>query len=110
MKLDNVGEVIAERKLSVVGNPSLTAIVRMGKPRPLPDANGDDSFCPVQIVGVGSERVTYAAGVDAFQAIQLSMKLISLELSIIKRDCGYELRWEGDDNGGLGFPPIDSLR
>ena len=107
MKLDNVGEVIAERKLSVVGNSSFTAVVRMGKPQPLPDAVGDNYFCPIQIVGIGSERVTYAAGVDAFQAIQLAMKSISLELFKIKRDFGLECRWEGDDHGGLGFPQID---
>jgi hypothetical protein len=106
LTLDDVGDVIAERKLSVVGNPSLTGIVRMGRPQPLPGAVGDDSFCPIQIVGIGSERVTYAAGVDTFQAIQLAMKKISLELFTLRRDYGYECRWEGDDSGS-GFPPID---
>jgi len=78
----------------------------MGKPQPLPGAVGDDSFCPIQIVGIGSERVTYAAGVDTFQAIQLAMKKIGLELFTLRRDYGYECRWEGDDSGS-GFPPID---
>ena len=105
MKLESIGEVIAERRLSVAGNPSVNIVVRMGKPQPLPEALGNDQFCPIQIIGVGDERVRYAAGIDAFQAIQLGMRSIAVNLLVIKRDYGLDLRWEGDEHGDLGFPP-----
>ena len=106
MRLESVGEIIAERKLSVVGNPAIEVSVRMGKPQQLPDAVYGDQFCPVQIIGVGREQVKYAAGVDGFQAIELAMRLIGSELWLIKRDFGVQLRWDGDEKGDLGFPPI----
>ena len=51
----------------------------MGKPRKLPDSQGD-SFCPWQIIGIGDERVRYAAGIDGVQALDLAMKVIGAYL------------------------------
>lgn len=65
-----------------------------------------DYYCPYQIAGVGSGKVKYAAGIDAFQAIQLAMQRIGTDLSVLNRECGGKLRWEGDEDGGLGFSII----
>jgi hypothetical protein len=104
MKLDSVGDVIAIRELFLTSNPSNKIVVTMGKPQPLPDALGDDHFCPIQIVGIGSETVKYAAGVDAFQSIELGFKMIGIELAYLNSKHSGQLRWEGDEHGDLGFP------
>ena len=104
MQLASVGEVIATRTFFLVSDPNSKVIVTMGKPQPLPDALGDDHYCPFQITGLGSERVTYAAGVDAFQSLELCMKMIGAKLAFLNEMHGGQLRWECDEQGGFGFP------
>ncbi len=103
-----LGEVIAERRLTVVGAANATVVVRLGKPRPLielfeDDKNGD-MYCPYLIVGVADEKIRYAAGIDAIQALQLVMLAVGAELKHIQDDDGLQLRWEGSEYGDLGFP------
>ena len=104
MQLDSVGEVIAVRRLSLTSDPTRIIVVKMGKPQPLPDALGDDHYCPFQISGIGGEPVKYAAGVDAFQSIELAYKGIEAALAVLNGDHGGQLRCEGDEHGDLGFP------
>ncbi len=74
----------------------------MGKPQLVDD--GRDYFCPIQIVGIGDEKVTYAGGVDAFQAIELASKLIAIELRTIRDRFDVRFaRWDGDETGTGGF-------
>jgi hypothetical protein len=110
MQLESVGEVIAIRTLFLANDPSRKVLVKMGKPQPLPDALGDDHYCPFQITGLGSERVTYAAGVDAFQSLELGLKMISSKLAFLNREQNGQLRWECDEHGGLGFPYLEAFR
>ena len=108
MKLNNVGQVIAERELFVRDSPSAKVLVRMGKPRPFPD--GKDWYCPYQITAFGNERIFYAAGVDAFQAIELCFKMIGTDLVAFARNNGQQFRWEADEEGDLGFPFPEALK
>ena len=104
MKLESIGEVIAIRTLFLVNDPSRNMVVKMGKPLPLPDALGDDHYCPYQISGAGTERIFYGAGVDAFQALELGLKMIGVDLAVLNGKLDGQLRWECDEQGGLGFP------
>jgi hypothetical protein len=104
MKLDSLGVVIATRRLVLANDAGRRILVKMGKPEPLPDALGDDQYCPFQITGIGTERVKYAAGVDAFQSIELALKMIGAELTRLNQKHGGRLRWECDEHGDLGFP------
>ena len=104
MKLENIGQVIAVRTLYLANDPSRKMVVRMGKPQPLPDALGDHHFCPYQISGAGTEKIFYGAGVDAFQALELGLKMIGAELAALNRRLDGELRWECDEQGSFGFP------
>ena len=73
MKLETVGDVMATRKLQVLAEPEHEVLVKLGRPQPSPDGpQSGEYFCRFQITGVGDERVRYAAGVDAFQAIELA--------------------------------------
>jgi hypothetical protein len=106
----NVGDVIATRELFLANNRSHKIVVKMGKPQPLPDALGDDHYCPIQITGLGNEKVKYAAGVDAFQSLELGLKMIGIELAVLNREHNGQLRWECDEHGELGFPFPEAFR
>src|SRR6185312_8565280 len=71
MVIDDLGEVIAERTLkrSVNNEDPTDVIVRLGKPQPFPDDSG--FYSPFEVVGLGVRKIRYAAGVDAFQSLQL---------------------------------------
>lgn len=104
MKLDNVGDVIATRTLTLLrghGAPA-TVLVLLGKPKQLP--GHEDYYCPYQIKGAGSEKVRYAGGVDPFQALQLALSALGVELEVLNKELGGKLRWECGTKGGLGFP------
>jgi hypothetical protein len=103
MEIDSLGEVIAVRTLSFeeVGTGPETVLVKLGMPRQFSDS--DDYYVPFQITGIGSEKIKYAGGVDAIQALQLAMKMIASYLNMLNTQAGGGLKWEGDDTGDLGF-------
>ena len=104
MKLETVGEVIATRELTIAedNSPSASVAVSLGKPQRLPDSQ--DYYCPYQIAAAGTQKVRYMCGVDAFQALQLALRTIAVELEVLNKDLGGKLRWGCNDKGGLGFP------
>jgi hypothetical protein len=110
MELDSLGSVIAERKLFLTSEPSRSIVVKMGEPQPLPDALGEDHYCPIQIKGIGTEKIKYAVGVDAFQSIELALRMIGSYLAKINQEHDGLLHWEGDEHGDLGFPLPESIR
>lgn len=104
--LKDVGEVIAERRLYLEGEPQRKIRVLLGKPqtRPAP-SNEEFSLCPYQIVGIGDETVKAAGGVDAVQALQLALRMIGAELQLkYSPECECRLRWEAGEGTDLGFP------
>jgi hypothetical protein len=106
MKLDNVGDVIATRILLIeeADGSERTVIVRIGRPQMFSESP-DDCFVPYQIVGLGSERVRYGAGVDSVQALQLVMKMIGADLAALNREYVGAMRWEaGQNENDFGFP------
>jgi hypothetical protein len=103
MVIEDIGEVIAERTLMkpVRGGEPGIVVVRLGKPRPFPDASG--FYSPFEVVGLGDHKIRYAAGVDAFQSLQLAFRMISSLLHQYSREPSVEMFFlEPGDN--LGFP------
>lgn len=106
MHLEDVGEVIANRilHLEVAGGSESAITVRIGRPQCFPEPP-DDYFVPYQIAGIGAERVHYAAGVDAVQALQLVMQMIGADLVALSRESAGVICWEaGQNEHDLGFP------
>jgi hypothetical protein len=99
MKLTDVGQVICTRILDLRDNKRV--IVKLGAPQEYPEPP-DDYFCPYQIIGLGDERVRYAGGVDAFQALSLALKSIGAVLYSSTEARAGELSWLGQSD--LGFP------
>ena len=105
MRVDNIGEVIAVRRLFLVGEPDREILVKMGSPQKTPGEQ--DFYCPFQITGVGDDRPQAIVGIDAFQAMQLAMQFIGGTLMQLNRKNDGRLRWECDEQGGFGFPVLD---
>lgn len=100
-----LGELIATRELSIKqpDGSRRDVTVKLGKPRKFPDS--DDYYAPFQIVGIGSEKILRAGGVDAFQAIQGVMTVIGAQLAALEETVGERFTWIRAD-GELGFPKI----
>jgi hypothetical protein len=104
-KPDMIEEVIAQRAFSLVGPSGIPSEIKvlLGKPERLPGA--DDYYCAFQIVGIDSDKIRCAYGIDGFQAIQLAMTAIGACLSTLNEPGGQRLSWVGDEEGGgFGFP------
>jgi len=87
MRLENIGQIIAVGKLTLVrdGQPSTAMEVLMGRPQQTPDQ--EDFFCPYQLL--------------------LTLNIIGVELALINRDSVGKLFWDGVKNGNLDFPVPD---
>ena len=74
--------VIGERVLKRIdGGSDVTVKLFL----PVPDHPGGFR-CHYQICGIGEDKVRYAGGVDAIQAIQIAMQLIGADLYIRHKD------------------------
>ena len=104
MKLESVGDVIADRVLTLnrEGQEPAKIHVLLGRPHKFPDH--DDYYCPYQIKWLGREKVMAIGGVDAFQAMQLALDTIGVELEVIAKDTGGKIVWDAGSEGDLGFP------
>ena len=106
MQLTSLGTVIAERHIrDETGETAF--VVKVGLPQQFPD--GTDFYCPIQVSAAQdtNAKVLYSAGIDSVQALQLSMTAIGAILFGLNQQCGGKLRWDGDENGDLGFPTPD---
>lgn len=93
-----LGTIIAERVLLFTEPGRTSARVRIGRPRK--DRATGDYFCPYLLKGLGDQRVSEAWGVDSLQALQNALQAIRLALEPHVN----HLRWEGGQDGWLGFP------
>ena len=103
MELKHIEPVIAARQLSLVSGGSV--VVRIGAPRPFPE--GDNSYCPFEILGLSPEVKSWAGGVDDIQSLQLALDKIGIILASRNRDAEDRLYWltEGDPDLGFPMPP-----
>jgi len=103
MRNTDLGEVIAVRSLEMEANGIISELlVSIGKPRPMDDAK--DFIVPYRIEGGDVARAFYMAGVDAFQALQLTMRALGVELEVLNQEPGRTIRWECGEEGEFGFP------
>lgn len=97
MQDDTPLEPIAERRLSVVGEPGRMVTVTIGKP--VQKASGDWA-CPVDIQGTPDPVRDSAYGVDAVQALQLAFETARQSL----KKAGLPVTWCDGEPGETGFP------
>ena len=105
MHLKDVGVQVATRILDLNGKE---VAVMIGRPEKFPD--GEDYYCPYQIVGMGGGQVRYAGGIDAVQALQLAIQMIGADLYSSQDARSGKLSWHAGSPGDLGFPVPNSMR
>jgi len=91
-----LGTVVAERVLHSAALQNEVR-VRIGCPQ---KTAADDFITPYQIIGVGDQKIRFAAGLDAVQSLQLAFVMIGADIH--SRLSDYGLRWA--DGEGPGFP------
>ena len=98
----DLGTIIANRQLhySHPDHTSRRVEVLLGSPV---ESRGGEWYCAWKIVGIGKGEVRAAYGVDAFQCLQLAMKMIGATLFALSEN-GTRLSWNGDQFGVIGFP------
>jgi hypothetical protein len=101
MSLDDLDGVIAERQLTVLTENGETRniLVRVGRPERT--QQHDDFSCACQIMGCHDDKVHRIYGLDAFQALQLTLKFISSTLNHYRQKANGCFYWQepGDDMG-----------
>ena len=93
-----LGRVIASRTLGEVGVPKSKIVVSIGAPRSHPQHDWD---CPFLIEGLGVSNIQHAYGVDAMQALIISLQ--GIRASIEKS--GRKLFWF-EAKTGTFFPML----
>lgn len=108
MNLDNVGTIIASRKLFINGEHEVT--ITIGKPKKF-DEGEQDYYCPYHITGIGNEKVKYAGGIDAIQALIFTLQRIGAILYTSDEYKNGNLEWlEKSKKPDLGLLVPDNMR
>jgi len=104
MLIEDLGDIIAVRTLDYIeqGKQSSFVEIAIGKPRQFPDST--DYYVPYRIKGASIEKLRYAGGVDAIQALQLVMQGIGSDLLAISKKLPGKLVWTGKEPEDYGFP------
>lgn len=99
MQIKDISEPIATRRLTA-GKDVVT--VTIGKPALFED--GGDFYCPYAIDFLGKRKISYAGGIDAVQALQLTLKKIGVDLTHLTTPSNEPVTWLEDTPGETGFP------
>jgi hypothetical protein len=92
MRSIELGRVIAERALVIRHDgKTISVVVQIGTPQIAPD--GEEWFCPWQILSDGVGRLRYTAGVDAVQSLDLVTQMIEGDLFLLNDRNGGGLCW-----------------
>jgi hypothetical protein len=94
-----LGELVAERQLVLQrpGEPPDTVVVRFGRPvrAPVPE-DPETWWCPVQVIGLGTNRITSLPGVDSLQALVLALEFVTNTLPDAATEAGGTINWLGE--------------
>jgi len=107
MTSDRFGELIATRWLGLDGERAIQIVLDAPRVEPSGDAS-----VRVQMFGLGPDHdhVRTVWGVDAFQALELTFRMIGIILETCGEGREGRLSWEGASApGDLGFPKLPAV-
>jgi hypothetical protein len=91
-------DIFVERALiATTKDESVDVLIRFWKPMARPKGGW---LCLYKIIGVGDEKLHYAAGIDSIQSLQLAMYAVGAELSGFPKE--WKLTFLGENH--FGFP------
>lgn len=106
MEIERIDDIVVTRHLTL-RNSDKDVLIQIGRPLKFPD--GQDYFCPYQVIGLKDDAVKYAAGVDQLQALMLTLKKIGVELYTCAEYRSGQLYWLEISNQDLGLPIPDGI-
>src|SRR5690348_6963971 len=101
MQQQGLGDVIIERDFECRSEYGESISVKMlvGRPRLEGNSAGKPTWnCPHQIIGIGDETVRSGLGVDALQALLLSLNMADGELKAFAKRQRKTMTWLGSEN------------
>ncbi len=104
MLVRDLGEIIAVRTLDYIEQGKRASLVEIAIGKPIQLSDPEDYYVPYRIKGAGLEKISYAVGVDAVQALQLALRGIGADLLAISRKLPGQMQWIGSEPGDYGFP------
>ena len=102
-----VGTVVAERVL--VLDSDTEVIARIGLPF-TPAEFPNESWCPWQIQGLGSDIVRRTIGIDSVQALWLAFQSVGCQLYASEEYRSGRLVAFPGEGGDLGFPTYPNMK
>jgi hypothetical protein len=103
IRLPPLTDVVAERTYPVDGGGAV--VVRIGRPFVEPDGTW---FCPFEIRGPLTDRLSRAGGVDAVQCLLHAVYMLSTEVELCREVQDGRLSWDGQRvHFGLPGPETD---
>jgi hypothetical protein len=100
MKLEKIDAIVARRVFEATDGREIEIII--GVPQPFPGCD-DDYFCPIQINGLGDPWISYAGGIDSYQALVLGLKKLSARLLNREEVKRGEVQWLDGSDPALGL-------
>lgn len=100
-KPDTIGDVIAQRKLTLQrGGKERPVLLQVGRPVRSPKSSRRDPWwCPIELEGLGKDQHFAIAGQDALQALVLALQFVEAVLPHDARELGGRLYWLRRDFG-----------
>ncbi len=92
-----IANVIASRRLAVVGEPAREVIIKLGKPRP--EADPSVWRCSYLLEGIPDERRRMAHGAESLQALQCALQGAKATIA----ESGVVCTWNTEP-GDIGIP------
>lgn len=99
MKIDRIETIIAQRSLQTKDGCEVQIII--GRPEHFPDE--EDFYCPFAVMGLGDDRIRYAGGVDALQALILALKMLSVYVMTLEDVKRGDVQWLDGRDPTLGL-------
>ena len=107
---DELGDIILERTFEsrdAKGNTG-TIKLRVGIPYMISDATNDIKWrCNFQILGIGSEKIKVMRGMDAIDALLMSLRIAEAYLKSYSK---IKITWLSEEDLGLSFTPPDEAQ
>jgi hypothetical protein len=101
-----IPDIIAERVFERADGRKVRALV--GRPREGKGKWKREWVCEFQILGVGHSKVYALPGVDSFEALQLALGMMMVQLESYQKEHG--LTFLGDSYLGLMKPDVEAMR
>jgi hypothetical protein len=102
--ISEINDVILERSFELLDKDDVSSVIKLRISKPTLMSDPEHSLkwrCHYQILGIGSEKIKSAPGVDAIDAILISLRIAEALLQSYSRVYKKKITWLGEEDLGL---------